>query len=489
MSIAELVRRVQKLKPPAVAKPLSIYRDDPVGYCEQHKGLYLTPQQKAMLCALAGDKRARILGQSANEVGKSFFAACAASWFYDTRRPSMTVITAPSLAQVTDILFRELRKLRPNDPGFSPRANRLQDADDHMVIGYTANDENSFHGRHEAEVLVLVDEAEGLPSPFWNATESFADRWVCLYNPISAGSQASVEERSSRWNRFQLSALDHPNVEAEILGKPLPVPGAVTVAKILDRLNKWGRELHEHEEPEPGDVDFLGKRYRLTGIGEARILGRRPSKSVNTLLDTNLWDAACRGERFNGQVQPHWRFQLGCDVARFGDDRTVIWVRQGPVVLHHESRSGLSVPQVAQLVRQLVDRYAGPGESPRVPCVIDDTGVGGGVVDLAMGYNFLGVNASALAVNTDEYPNIRSEVHFDFVDILTEGLVDLSLIDKLTTDDTRFQLASVTYKLDTRGRRVVDPKHVVKKAIGASPDDADGLLLCFYVPQTIREVH
>ena len=66
-----------------------------------------------------------MLVRSANNQGKTFAAACLASWFFDSFAPSVTLATAPSMAQVRDLLFKELRTVRPLPYGFLPKDTRL----------------------------------------------------------------------------------------------------------------------------------------------------------------------------------------------------------------------------------------------------------------------------------------------------------------------------------------------------------------------------
>src|SRR4051812_9328846 len=137
--------------------------------------------------------------------------------------------------------------------------------------------------------------------------------------------------------------------------------------------------------------------------------------------------------------------QLGCDVARFGDDATVIHVRQGRKSLHHESYRKRDTAFTAERLKELCREYCHLAQRPawQIPCLIDDTGVGGGVVDqrhspptsledLAHGgakgrsYWFLGVNAGQAAMDPEKYPNARSEALFLLSEELRAGLVDLS---------------------------------------------------------------
>lgn len=491
-SLADRIKKLEgRARPDVGMASMRIrYATDPVGYAHHILGVkVLAPDQVAVLRHIAANKRIRLLVPSANETGKSFLAAVICSWFYDCFFPTYTVTTAPAKAQVTQILFRELRRLRRGDPHFSPKADVLSSGPDRSCIGYTAKDATSFQGRHDAHVLVLFDEAEGIGTEFWEAAESFADKFICFYNPTQANSQAAIEERRKSWHVIRMSALNHPNVKAELAGKPIPIPNAVTLAKTIHRLEKWSTIIPEGQ---PGDnkyVTLAGVTYNPGPVAQARVLGQRPDKPVNAVYsDQDVVRLLPNGTILD--LKPYYPIQIGCDVARYGDDFTAIHVRQGPCSLHHESHNGWSVPQIAIRLREIAAQFGG-AEGSDVPILIDDCGVGGGVVDLHQGFRFIPVNSGRKAdIHVEEdYPNLRSQMFFDFDDLLKHRMVDFSRLPESITHDIVEQLRAAAYELDPRGRRAVLPKKVAKLTLARSPDDADAVLLAYYqFPETL-EIH
>lgn len=486
----ENLRRVAKLEStllPRTYDTFARYRNDPVKYVREVLGVrHLTSDQCAVLRA-AAKERCRILVPSGNETGKSFIASCILSWHYDCFRPSISFITAPSAAQVHDIVFRELRMLRKGDPGFTPKSDLLTDGPDHIVKGYTAKDATSFHGRHDASVLLVFDEAEGIDPQFWEAAESFAHRWICFYNPTQANSAAAVAERSGKWEIVRMNAMNHPNIKAGEAGLPPVIPNAVTIDRLIMRVEKWCTPVRPGDPEDDGDIVLCGKRYRPGPVAQSRILGQRPTKPVNAVYS----DEHLESMKSSVELKPHWDVQIGCDVARYGDDFTSIHVRQGRCSTKHESHNGWNTAQIAARLRHLCDEIGRErGVDPReIPVVIDDTGVGGGVVDQCRDYRFIGVNASIKADEPDEYPNNRSQIAFDFQDLLREKLVDMSRIPDSQLHDIIEQLRAMSYELDNRGRRMVHPKKVIKTLLNRSPDDADAVLLSYYrFPDTL-EIH
>lgn len=460
---------------------LSRYQTDPVGYVRDVLRVkFITPDQEKLLHA-AAMPGARVLGMSANETGKSFIAACILSWHYDCFYPSITITTAPAKKQVEDIIFRELRRLRRGDPDFAPKAAYLSSDIDRVCMGFTAKDESGFQGRHDADVLVLFDEAEGIAPEIWEGARSMANRWICMYNPTTGESQASREERTDNWVKINISAFNHPNIAAELAGLPLPVPHAVNCTKIRDRLKSWAKPIDDQFR-KPDDVPFDGKWWRLGPVAEARLRGIRPKNSVNTVFSPAVWDVVRQTH-----AEPRLTLipTIGCDVARFGDDMTTIHIRQGGVSLLHESHNGWNTVDTTRRIRMLADKFA-PGRMNLVPIMVDDVGVGGSVVDQLTGMNVYGISAQTRSDFPDDYPDIRSQLHFQFEEMCSAGLVDMSRVD---THDIEEQLNAVCYELTTKGQRVVWPKKKVKEKLGRSPDDADAVLLAFYQPPNQREFH
>ena len=463
------------------------YRTDPLRYAREVLRIrHITPDQVKVLQSLV-NPHLRLLVPSGNETGKSFIAATAMRWHYDCFRPSLTMVTAPSEAQVTDIVFRELRLLKRNDPAFSPKANLLSDGPDHICKGFTAKEATSFHGRHDASVMVVFDEAEGIDEQFWEAAESFAHRWICFYNPTKAASAASRAELSGKWQIIRMNAMNHPNIAAGSQGLPPPIPNAVTIERLIGRLEKWCTIVHPGEPEMPEDIVLCGVRYRPGPVAQARVLGQRPSKPVNAVFGEHALESV----NMQREIQPHWLLQVGCDVARYGDDFTTIHVRKGLCSLHHESHNGWNTKQVAERLRIVCSNLAREYtlHPTAIPVIIDDTGVGGGVVDQNSGFRFIGVNASMRSDNPDEYPNNRSQIAFDFEGMLREKLVDFTRLDPSRIHDIIEQLRAMSYILDTRGRRVVAPKKDIKEVLGRSPDDADAVLLAYYQFPPTLEMH
>jgi hypothetical protein len=265
------------------------------------------------------------------------------------------------------------------------------------------------------------------------------------------------------------------------------------------RSRTWhGSSLHPPPfTPHGGDIEWppaSGRWLRPGPLAQARLLGRWPDAASGVWSDV-LWSSA--ETRANPPTAPSDLPQIGCDVARFGDDSTAIHVRWGALSLHHESFNGWSTAQTAGRLKQLAAQWANwangnrardaePIEAKKVPIYIDDDGVGGGVVDLAEGYCFIGVSAAARANRDEDYPNRRSELWFDVSERARLGKLVLRRLPAEVRLRLKTQALAPTWRLDSQGRRVVEAKDRTKSRLGRSPDDMDALNLA-YSAADVRE--
>jgi hypothetical protein len=181
--------------------------------------------------------------------------------------------------------------------------------------------------------------------------------------------------------------------------------------------------------------------------------------------------------------------EVGVDVARFGDDDTAFHVRCGPCSLHHEQFNGQDTNATVGRVKQLCRQYAAWANDRRpdrvteyqIPVKVDDSGLGGGVVDRLRedGYAVAGIDAGTAALASNDYPRRRDELWFTVAEMARAGELDLSRLGEDTRDELGTEALAPKYKLDSKGRRQVEPKDETKKVLGRSPDGMDAVGLAF----------
>lgn len=426
----------------------------------------------------------RVCWRASHSVSKTFTSAALINWFFDTHGPCVVLSTAPTDRQVKDLIWKEVRAHRPDRALLSPKSPRMERAPDWYAAGFTARDYNAFQGTHAERMLVVFDEAVGIDQQFFEAAEGMLTSdeayWLLVYNPTDISSQAYIEEHSGEFYVVRSSALDHPNVERELRGDAPLIPAGVRLRWLEERVRRWCSET-EAPDPRKNDFEFppgSGRHYRPGPLFESRVMGLWPSSATDVVWSESVWQL-CLEQRPASKSAP---LEIGCDVARFGDDFTAIHVRRGKASLHHERHNGWDTSQTAGRIKELCRRFAEDGEDPQsVACKIDDTGVGGGVTDQRGGFSFVPVNSQERADDDESYPNVRSELWFDVADRAADGRLDLSRLDEGSRREIGRQVKAPRWKMDGEGRRVVEPKDQTKKRLKVSPDDADAMNLAYYV--------
>lgn len=486
------------------ATDMGKYVSDPAGYFRDVLKIELTPDQEALTKAALLPPY-RVKARAGHSVGKTCWAAGMVNWFFDTHDPGVVISTAPTFRDVKDVLWAEVRIQRKRaglpDAFGGANAPSMATSENHWAKGFTARKGESFQGRHHKYMLFVFDEDEGIEETYFRTTDTMFDPggnhiWISIGNPTTTTSQSYREEqsvgadKSPKWKLFTLSCLNHPNVKAALEGKPLPVPGAVTLEQISQWVQDWCSPI-EARDATTTDVEWLpgsGKWFRPGPIFQSRVLGIRPTISSDSIWSEQVWTLA---ETNALPLDPRWQPEIGVDVARFGDDWTVIHGRQGPSSIYHEQGNGWDTTVTAGRVIEAAKALAAAYNKTRGDCPylkaddvlikVDDDGVGGGVTDLlrANGMSVLAINAGSVAVRSKDYPRRRDELWIEVSDNAKRKYLDLSRLTPEVLARLKQQALACKYTLDYAGRRLVEPKHEVKKRIGRSPDDMDALNLAY----------
>lgn len=252
MSVLARVKRLERVFPePAPPSPYLRYRDDPVGFARDVLRVrYITPVQEAIAKAIL-EPPYRVLVPAAHGVGKTFTAAWLALWWHLTRVPSIVLTTAPKFEQVQNLLWKEIRRLaRPLRLRFDgPKTPCRTRAADDFMLGTTAATGTAFQGHHGDNLFFWVDEAVGVRSEIMEVIETmfagYGHVWGCIYNPTASDTAVYRAEQARDaagrplWTRIPMSAIDHPNIAAELAGEPPPIPSAIRLGRLNDLLAEW----------------------------------------------------------------------------------------------------------------------------------------------------------------------------------------------------------------------------------------------------------
>lgn len=494
------------------------YPGDPVGYANHVLGVTLTPDQETILRHLLIPP-CWVNVPSANNTGKTFLAAVAISWWFDSFRPSAVYSVAKTHKHVTDVLWGQLRILRYGAGlgGFiGPRAPEMWDGPDHTAQGITAVHGESFRGRHIGRKLFVLEESTGLAPLYFDEIRTMADpatgdAVLMIYNPTDTTSRMYQEDMRGQledadgedkvfW-RFPLSALRHPNILAELRGERPTIPGAVNASILKKNLRDWCEKLSPHDTPLATDVEWPpsevtgqpGEWYRPGPEFQAKVLGQWPDTGSGVWSDA-LWDACFK------QPPPYPLTKLpviGCDTARGrGEDFHAVHVRWGARSVHHETANTMDplrifnrLKECAHSAATLVNRHrqasARPATPQEIPINIDDDGVGDTLEKFlrAAGYTRVKlIGAGTAATRPDRYHRMRDELWFAAAEKARSGGVYLGDLDRRTLQRLRQQLMAPTWDIDATGARQVEEKDDTKEKIGRSPDDADAFNLSHHEP-------
>ena len=279
-------------------------------------GVTLWSKQKEVLRAVERERRVAV--KSGNGLGKDFTAAVAVLWYVHAHDPAIVLSTAPTFRQVRHVLWRQIHRLYRNAAdtlGGRMLDTRWEVAEDRYAMGLSASDADQFQGFHCENMFVVVDEAEGVAEPIYEAVEavmtSAHPTLLLIGNPTttSGGFHRAFHRERGIYETITMSALESPNV---VEGK-IAIPGLTTPAWVEERRAMWG----ENSE-----------------MFRARVMGEFPDRGEDNLIAISDIDDATYplGEvpAATGGYEP---VVLGVDVARFGVDRSVIMVRRGDVVV------------------------------------------------------------------------------------------------------------------------------------------------------------
>lgn len=194
------------------------------------------------------------------------------------------------------------------------------------------------------------------------------------------------------------------------------------------------------------------------------------ASATEVVIPIDLIDKSVSIKLTERDVPPEEPVILGVDVARYGDDRTVIFKRQGLWLEKPRVYTKLDVTEVADRVVFAINDY-----QPDM-VFVDEGAMGAGVIDVLHRRGYSRVEAIGFgrqATRPELYENMRAEMYFKLKEAMENGL---ALVDD---PDLKQELSSTEYFYTRRGRIALRPKEEIKKTMGVSPDLADGLVLTF----------
>lgn len=428
--------------------------------------LRLAKRQKEILRAAA--RLLRVAVKSGHKIGKSTAAAILALWFVYTRPGGRVIMTSSTDRQVRMILWREVRRLYPSLRRFMPGECHiapdpgLQLDDGGEVVGFSTKEPEKMAGISGPDVMFIADEASGVPDEIFDAIEgnrAGGARMVMFSNPTQTSGYfyEAFNARRDAWSGTRGLLLTVSSEEVVDEG----IPGLATRAWIEEMAAERGRE---------------------SVFYSVRVRGEFPQQGDNAVIPLYLVERATRD--WVRDAPPKEPLVLGVDVARFGDDDTVIAPVRGLHAYPLVAVSHRDGKDVAGEVMRVVRELRVPGE--RVKVNVDAIGIGASPVDFLAEHTeheieLCPVNVGRAAVAANDYVLLRDQVWFACADWLKAGGT-FEPDPKLEAE-----LVAPVYSFDVRSRMRVESKDDIKKKLGRSPDRADALGLAVFSPPTFSE--
>ena len=255
-------------------------------------------------------------------------------------------------------------------------------------------------------------------------------------------------------------------------------------------------EIYKHAEKNPNwycelfTVDKTGifKQEKINGFKEEmsevefaqEFMCDFSQAAENDLFSAALLDKAFERERTEKDRPSDEPLIGGGDIARYGDDSTVLFRRRGYLAYAEPLRwKNLNTMEVA-------DKFAyALGESKdKLDMLFCDVGnMGAGVIDRVQQLGFNNISEVAFqsaAMDNKRYENIRAEMYFKLKEWLERG-------GALPNEPgLREELSKIQYKYSKHGRLVLTPKEEIKEKLNRSPDMADALALTFARPVALK---
>lgn len=418
--------------------------------------------------------------RSGHGVGKSAVEAWAVIWFITTHPYPKIPCTAPTQHQLFDILWAEISKWKRNNKALDEELIWTKEklymkghSEEWFAVARTASTPDALQGFHAEHMLYIIDEASGVEDkifePVLGALSTPGARLLMCGNPtqLTGFFYDSHNKNREAYSKFHIDGRSSPRVSQDF---------------VQTIINMYG---------EDSDV------FRV------RVAGDFPLAEDDIYISLPLVEKSIQTE-YVPRKKPGI-LHIGCDVARFGTDKTVIGFRTDEKVQFFKKRVGQDLMKTADdivlLGSLLVQQYKlKKGIDDPIPVKIDDSGVGGGVVDRL---NQLKRNHPDRFWWLEVYPVIfGKKIRHKFYDDSTTYMMSIlkrllqpfdeegqpKPVEIVLPDDDSLvaQISGRKYSLTENGKIRIESKKAMKARGLPSPDEADCVLL-ICLPVKVRK--
>lgn len=475
-----LAARVARRLTPEPERPLPT---DPVLWVRNDLDEHLWSAQATMMRAVVEHRKTA--WPACHGPGKSFSAARLAAWWIAGHPPgeAFVVTSAPSGHQVRAILWREIRRAhrRGNLPGSITDAQVPEWKIDGELIAFGRKPADLtdsvaaatvFQGIHARYLLVILDEACGIPKWLWDAVDTLvtneSGRILAIGNPDDPETEfARICQPGTTWHVLHTSVFDTPNYTGEVVPEQMRemLPSVTWAEEMAD---KWGI----------ASPTYISK-----------VLGQFPEVQDDVICTPRMVR-----EAHERNLPGLGRGRFGMDVARFGADETCIYRNRDGVIRLAMIPDVVTDERGQRVDDEMAGREAAwrgadtTTSSRRAAAVlrkhpmqmsVDVVGLGAGVYDplRAQGHPAVPFSGGEKAANPGRFVNRNAEAWWAFREALEAGLIDLDPEDTVLAS----QLQSRKWKHDASQRRIeIESKDKMRERKLPSPDRADAAVMSWY---------
>ena len=443
---------------PRILEKIAEWAASPLKFVTEAIGAVPSDQQADALHKFPKGKRMSI--RSGHGTGKDAMASWLILWFESTRTYPKVVATAPTNRQLADILWSELSKwLRKSlladefviqkDKMFhkdapkewwvravSPSVKASKEEQAETLAG--------FHGDH---LMIVADEASGIPDP--------------VYIPLEG-------------------ALTQEDNRVLLIGNMTRNSGYFYDTHFHPQISKAWQTLHWDSRKStnvmPDYVEYMKLKYgEESNVFRIRVAGEPPLDSENTLIPL-AWAEQCIGNTTEiAQDEPIY---LGVDVARYGEDKSIILPRQGLRIYGWDEFQGMNTIDLGARVMGTFQDVNAAG----IAC--DEIGVGAGITDWLQkrpgGYSVVhGINTAERSSDKEKFVRLRDELWYQMREKCMRRIYwfpDTTAKEVEMSRELCNELSSLTYELQGSAIKVEGKKQAKLRGV-ASPNIADALAL------------
>ena len=452
---------------------------DPVWMVSNIFGKHLWSKEREIIQSVDDNYRTTVRG--CHGFGKSFTAGNTALEFLFRHKNSIVLTTAPTFRQVEKLIWKEIREsyksscLPLGGILYAGKPELQIVKDEWYAMGIATANSDSFQGFHESYLLVIVDEAAGVPDEIFESIEGIitteGSRLLLVGNPTSTSGTFKDSFSQAAYHKIHVSAYDTPNFVALGITEE-----DVASGKWEDKWEASGHKLVCDKLVTP---EWVADKYVRWGpystLYKTRVLGEFDDSASDMLIPLSWIEAA--NERWQ-DAEYGADTELGADIAEYGRDNTVVAALSGyklrPLQTYNKQKTMETAGKIIRLYNAL-------GASV---VKIDTIGVGTGVEGRIeeQGYNTIRVNVAENPAGGEEekkkFINKRAQLYWNLREMLNPDVgLNPNPLSLPPDDELTEELCAHRYKVNSKGQIQIVSKDTIKQTLGRSPDKADAVMM------------